>query len=118
VVIPKGTRRRREWSNEDYELLLDAEAIITARAASRRGLGRSAMAQLFPNVSGQTFLNRVKKVLAEPGKQAYFDRLVPAWKDLWERYRGTPELPDEHPESTIEFDSPEVRTGIWASMWC
>jgi hypothetical protein len=102
--VPKGARRRKHWSHEDDELLLDAEAIILARANGRRNPGRAAAAQLFPELSNTSFLHRIKKILTYPGKQAYLEKLVAAWTEVWMEHRGTEALPDDKPESLTEFD--------------
>ena len=84
-------RKRKVWSQEDDELLLDCEAIIRARARDLVGAkGRYAMKQVMPAVGQQTLLSRLKKVLTMPGKAAYFARLIDTIHDLWKEHRGTP----------------------------
>lgn len=87
-------------------MLLEGEAIIRARWIGRSVAkpGRQALDQIFPNVSGQVFRNRLKRLLARPGGQAYFDRLVDEFHELWVENQGSEELPDENPESSHEFD--------------
>ena len=87
-------------------MLLEGEAIIRARWKGRATTkpGRKALDQIFPNVSTQVFLGRLTKLLARPGRQAYFDRLVDEFHELWLKHRGTSELPDEKIESPHEFD--------------
>ncbi|WWD18115.1 hypothetical protein CI109_102564 [Kwoniella shandongensis] len=107
---PKGTlaqrriRSKHKWTAEDDDLFLDAEAVIRARSRSNGYKGRVAMSQYYPEVSTQTFLARLKKIVLQPGKQAYLDRLEQAWFDVWTDYRGTAELPDENVDSSTEFD--------------
>ena len=62
------------------------------------------MVQVFPDVGVVTALHRLQKIWIQPGRHAYFERLIDAWYDVWIKYRGTPELPDEHPESIVNFD--------------
>jgi len=64
------------------------------------------MIQIFPEVSPQTYHSRLKKMLTEPGKQAYFERLEDAWHDIWVEHRGTDALPDPNPQSIYDFDLP------------
>lgn len=99
----KGTRRRHKWSLQDDELLLDAEAIIRARSRGRIR-ARQAMTQVFPDIGHQPILTRIKKLLLEPGKLQYFERLEQAWYDLWTMKRGTPELVDDTPDMPQNFD--------------
>ncbi|KAK8865706.1 hypothetical protein IAR55_000851 [Kwoniella newhampshirensis] len=107
---PKGTttqrrtRSKRKWSTEDDDLFLDAEAVIRARSRTNGYKGRAAMSQYYPDISTQTFLARIRKITAQPGKLAYLDRLEQAWYDVWVQYRGTAELPDADPDSSTEFD--------------
>lgn len=61
------------------------------------------MVQIFPDVGVQTFLMRLKKVLAPPRKQAYFERLEDAWHLIWKQHRGTDALPDADPDSMTDF---------------
>ena len=101
----KLTRRRRKWDREDDDMLLDSEAIIRHRALNNHNArGRPAMVQVFPDVGPQTLLQRFRKVVAMPGKQAYYDRLFDAWSDVWEKHKA--ELPDPNPDSFTEFDLP------------
>ncbi len=114
LTRPKGPdkpllRRRRNWSHEDDETLLDAEAIIRARARGKPNAarpGRAALVQIFPDVGAQTAHGRIKKLLGLPGKQAYFELLEDAWYDIWVEYRGKEALPDPDPDSMTEFDLP------------
>ncbi|RXK42604.1 hypothetical protein M231_00158 [Tremella mesenterica] len=101
----KGPRRRKQWSNEDDENLLDAEAIIRARSRNLPGnKGRQAVSQIFPDVGLQTFRSRLKKIFETAGKKPYFDRLEDAWYNVWQAHKGTPELPDPDPDSVVNFD--------------
>lgn len=104
-TVAAGTRVRRKWTDEDDELILDAEAIIKARNRDiTNGRGRAAMEQLFPNVLGVTFLARVKRSTSTSSGQAYLNLLINAWYDLWKKHRGTDALPDQDFKTNIHFD--------------
>ena len=62
------------------------------------------MHQLFPDVILATCRTRLKKLLAQPGKQVYCQQLEDAWHDIWLEHRGTKALPDPNPNSLIDFD--------------
>lgn len=104
LSVPDGRRRRKRWTTESDELLLDCEAILVARAGGRKNTGRSATLQVLPDLSNQVLMNRLKKILELPGQQAYFDKLVSAWTHVWLEYRGTELLPDHNPESVNDLD--------------
>ena len=40
----------------------------------------------------------------QPGVEAYLQRLQNEWTLLWEKKRGTVELPDDDPRDPVEFD--------------
>ena len=40
----------------------------------------------------------------QPGAEAYLKRLEDKWYEVWIKHRGTPELPDDDPDSTWNFD--------------
>ncbi|OCF56611.1 hypothetical protein L486_05463 [Kwoniella mangroviensis CBS 10435] len=100
----KRTRSKRKWTHEDDDLLLDAEAIIRARSRASGYKGRQAISQLFPQAVASTIRSRLTKIVSQPGKKAYYERLEQAWYELWMKIRGTAELVDEHLESPFEFD--------------
>ncbi|WVF70857.1 hypothetical protein IAT40_005651 [Kwoniella sp. CBS 6097] len=98
------TRVKRKWTHQDDEDILDAEAIIRARGRASNYRGRTAMHQLELGVQVQTFLTRVRKITAQPGKLAYLEKLEQAYYDLWQQHRGTEKLEDPNPDSPIDFD--------------
>lgn len=100
------SRRRRNWTAQDDELLLDAEAIIRARSRNiPANKGRTAMLQIFPDVGIQTFRTRLKKLFFEaPGKKTYCEMLEEVWYEMWRDRRLAHELPDPNPQSIIDFD--------------
>ncbi|WVR05664.1 hypothetical protein IAU60_002686 [Kwoniella sp. DSM 27419] len=103
-VLRRRKRSTKKWTHEDDDLYLDMEAIIRARSRSSGYRGRKAMEQFYDGISPQTSLMRIKKILAQPGKQAYYDRLEQAWYELWQQVRGSDELEDRNPESPVDFD--------------
>nr|XP_019011884.1 uncharacterized protein I206_02720 [Kwoniella pini CBS 10737]OCF50665.1 hypothetical protein I206_02720 [Kwoniella pini CBS 10737] len=110
VKVPKtGFQRRirskRKWTVEDDEMIFDSEAIIRARSRSNGHKGRQAVHdQIFPDMAPTTLRNRLHKILTQPGKKAYFDRVEDAWYNLWSKIKGTDELKDDHPDDSVNFD--------------
>ncbi|OWZ69264.1 hypothetical protein AYX15_00114 [Cryptococcus neoformans] len=104
TTTKRKNRSKRKWTTEDDELMLDSEAIIRARSRTNAYKGRAAMSQLYPRITASTFRMRIMKIAGEPGKLAYLERLEQAWYELWLKYRGTEELPDDNIESSVEFD--------------
>jgi hypothetical protein len=62
------------------------------------------MAQLFPGCAAVTFVARLKKAINTPQREAYLTLLENAWYKLWTENRGSPELPDDHPEHNGDFN--------------
>lgn len=87
------------------ELLIDAEAVIRARSIGRGNRGRKAMGKLaaFNEVGYQNIRVRLTRLRQDPAKDAYFNHLVGAWRQLWLQKRGTPELPDPNWEDVDDF---------------
>ncbi|OXH39068.1 hypothetical protein J008_01658 [Cryptococcus neoformans] len=104
TTTKRKNRSKRKWTTEDDELMLDSEAIIRARSRTNAYKGRAAMSQLYPRITASTFRMRIMKIAGEPGKLAYLERLEQAWYELWLKFRGTEELPDDNIESSVEFD--------------
>lgn len=108
TLLPSQRMPRNFLTAEQEDLLLDATAIIRARANFLRvRLFYSPLEQLFGNLDSTKlrlyFLHLVKN-LAE---KAYHDRLVLAWTEFWERKKRTGEqgLPeDPEPGSLLDFD--------------
>ena len=108
-IVPTGriVRRRKNWTHENDETLIDAEAILRARAQGRPNpsrAGRAAAVQIFPDVMPHMINSRIKKLLALPGKEGYIERLEHAWNEIWIEHRGTETLPDTDPQNMTEFD--------------
>lgn len=100
-----ATRNRKHWEDEEDLALMYGEAIIRGRYRGKPGFaGRSAMVQIFPTITSQVLLNRLKKLWEMPGRKAFFEKLVEVYHELWQKHRGTPELPDPTPDSTTDFD--------------
>lgn len=100
----KLRRYRHNWTKEDEELFLDAEAVIRARCRGTNNRGRLAMTQIFPNIGDQVLRTKLKKMLEQPGREAYYQRLEEAFYHLWVEHRGTIALPDANPTSHVDFD--------------
>jgi hypothetical protein len=101
------TRRRRTWTEADDAKLLYAEAIIRARYKGNgqgKRSGRHALARVFPDVSNQVALNRLKRLWERPGKRAFYEQLIETFLDLWRKHCGTAILPDDDPSNLSDFD--------------
>ena len=101
-----GKRRRFQWTPRIDELLLDAEAIIRARSIGKGNRGRRALAQLedFEKIAYANIRVRLNRLLEDPGRNAYFQHLIGAWREMWIQHRGSAELPDANWESAEDFD--------------
>lgn len=101
----KGTRRQRfQWNKEYDELARDASVIIRARCRAHSRLDWTALEQVFPAVPRNTVRQRLSSIRESPGSESYLRRLEDRWFGLWEKFRGTQALPDEHPESPFNFN--------------
>jgi hypothetical protein len=100
----KLRRYRHNWTKEDEEMLIDAEAVIRARCRGTTNRGRLAMTQIFPNIGDQVLRTKLKKLLEQPGREAFYHRLEDAFYYLWVDNRGSAELPDPNPGSHTDFD--------------
>ena len=65
----------------------------------------SALEQVFPAIPRNSVRQRIVFLREQPGAEAYLKRLEDRWYELWVKYRGTPELPDEDPSSLSDFDA-------------
>ncbi|KAI0706049.1 hypothetical protein BC835DRAFT_1311874 [Cytidiella melzeri] len=102
----RGSRRRYRftWTKEFEELARDSSAVIRARARDCKRLDWGALEQVFRAVPRNTVRQRIAQLRDQPGAEAYFKRLEDKWFELWTKYRGTVELPDEDPASISNFD--------------
>lgn len=100
----KLRRYRHNWTREEEELIIDAEAVIRARCRGTTNRGRPAMSQIFPQLQHQVVRTKIKKLLEMPGKEAYFMRLEESFYSLLIEHRGSAELPDHNPGSHVDFD--------------
>ena len=66
--------------------------------------GRAAIFKIFPDVTNQVLLHRLKKLWEMPGKKAFYERLIDIFLDLWIANRGTEALPDDDPTDVANFD--------------
>ncbi|GAA5943039.1 uncharacterized protein JCM15063_006281 [Sporobolomyces koalae] len=101
-----GKRVRNYYTHEQDDLLLDAVAVLKARA--RRldtRISYKALEHLFKGHKGGILRSRSLVLLKKPEEQAYFDRLVDAWLEVYEQRKDSDEnLEDENPDSMSEFD--------------
>ncbi|KAF8313313.1 uncharacterized protein EI90DRAFT_3159752 [Cantharellus anzutake] len=101
-AVPKA-RRRFGWNDDFDELARDAGAIIRARCRRLSKPVWGALSQVFPTISRHSARMRVSKVLGG-GHAAYAKRLEAQWMDLWLKFRGSTDLPDDHPDDPVNFD--------------
>ncbi|KAI0095273.1 hypothetical protein BDY19DRAFT_917063 [Irpex rosettiformis] len=97
-------RHRFAWTKDYEELARDASAVIRARARECKRLDWSALEQVFRAIPRNTVRQRIVLLRDQPSAEAYFKRLEDKWYELWTKYRGTPELPDDDTTSTWNFD--------------
>ena len=100
------TRRRHrfQWNKDFDELARDASVIVKARCRDGKRLDWGALEQVFPAVPRNTVRQRVGSLREQPGAEAYFKRLEDRWHEIWLKYLGTAELPDDDPTSPTNFD--------------
>ncbi|ORY86011.1 hypothetical protein BCR35DRAFT_302649 [Leucosporidium creatinivorum] len=103
----KGNGRlpRNFFSAEQDDLLLDASAILKARAeyVGRRVVW-TPLSQLFSEIPAPKMRHHFKRLIQSREEETYHDRLVEAWHVEWEKKRGSPELPDDHPQDQLRFE--------------
>lgn len=101
-----GKRRSRfNWNKDFDELARDASAIIHARCRNDiKRLDWAALEKVFPSIPRNSVRQRIVTLRKQPGAEAYFRRLEDRWYELWTKYGGTPELPDDEPDSLTDFD--------------
>ncbi len=97
-------RHRFAWTKDYEELARDASAVIRARARDCKRLDWAPLEQAFPAVPRNTVRQRIVLLRDQPGAETYFKRLEDKWYEIWTKYRGTPELPDDDPNSMWNFD--------------
>src|SRR5436305_2007718 len=100
----KTRRTRFLWTADYDELAWDAAAILAVRCRQHPRMDWTAIEQVFPGASKNRVRQHIAKYRSNPAGQAYLERLEEAWLPLWLAYRGTPELPDDHPDSASDFD--------------
>ena len=96
-------RQRFKWTHEFDELVKDAQVIVASRCTDRR-LDYGALDQVFPAVPRDSVRRRLAALREQPGVEAYLQRLQKEWSSLWEKKRGTDELPDDNPGSPVKFN--------------
>jgi hypothetical protein len=103
----RPTRNRHKWTDEELDLLLDAEAVIRSRGRDKPAgaRGHGAMTQIFVGWRPPALHNVLKRQRADnPAIAAYYTRLEDAWHSVYLANRGTEALPDGNPESMQDFD--------------
>lgn len=107
-VLMKGQRMPRNFfSDEQNELLLDATAIVKARAEAGKGrMAYGSLEQLFEGIPSSKLRQFSIRLVQRDEDPAYVERLKDAWAVVWEKKRTTGELPDPDPTSMTEFDLP------------
>ena len=101
----KKRRNRFKWNPDFDELAKDAYVIIKARCRSGQRMDWSPVTQVFPVLAQNSVRQRMDGLTKDSQPtRAYLQRLEDAWYNLWMRYRGTPQLPDQNPENVTEFD--------------
>ncbi|KAG8907464.1 hypothetical protein FRC00_011812, partial [Tulasnella sp. 408] len=101
---PQKRGQRFLWSSEFDELAIDATCILAARGRSGGTISWMAMPQVFPGVDSNGVRTRISRLRDDPAVQAYMFKLEEAWFHLWMQKRGTDELPDNNPNSPVDFD--------------
>jgi len=103
-----GDSRRRyrfPWNPEYDELVRDVSAIVKARCRTWHRLDWGAFDQLFPTLSRNIVRQRLTTLRQDGGAEPYLRALEDKWYELWMQHRGTPALPDEHPDHPSDFDA-------------
>lgn len=100
-----GRLPRNFFSAEQDDLLLDAAAILKARAEYvGRRIVWTPLSQLFSEIPAGKMRHHFKRLTQSREEQTYHDRLFEAWHVEWEKKRGSPELQDEHPQDQLRFE--------------
>nr|CRX79294.1 hypothetical protein [Leucosporidium scottii] len=100
-----GRLPRNFFTAEQDDLLLDAAAILRARAEYvGRRIVWTPLSQLFSEIPSSKMRHHFKRLTQSREEQTYHDRLVEGWHVEWEKKRGSPELPDEHPQDQLRFE--------------
>ncbi|GAA6062944.1 hypothetical protein JCM10212_005957 [Sporobolomyces blumeae] len=101
-----GRRVRNFYTMEQDELLLDAVAVLRARAQSINArISYLVLEKLFKGHKASVLRTRSLTLLKKVEEQAYHDRLVDAWLEVYHVKRTEdPELADPNPKSMTDFD--------------
>ncbi|GAA6018706.1 hypothetical protein JCM11491_001273 [Sporobolomyces phaffii] len=106
--LAAGRRVRNFYTAEQDELLLDAIAVLKARARSIDGrMTFLVLERMFTGHKVSVLRNRSLVLLRKPEEQAYHDRLVDAWFSVYEerKARGDDDnLYDPNDQSMTDFD--------------
>ncbi|GAA5970358.1 hypothetical protein JCM3765_000362 [Sporobolomyces pararoseus] len=101
-----GRRVRNFYTSEQDELLLDAVAILKARMKTINSrISYGVLERLFKGHKSSVLRSRSIVLLRKPEEQAYHDRLVEAWINIYNELRDTDEnLKDPNFNSMTDFD--------------
>ncbi|GAA5911965.1 uncharacterized protein JCM6883_000748 [Sporobolomyces salmoneus] len=101
-----GKRVRNFYTSEQDELLLDAVAILKARAQNlNTRIQYGVLEHLFKGHKGSVLRSRSLVLLKKPEEQAYHDRLVDAWLEIHGRLKDSDDnLQDPNSTSMTDFD--------------
>lgn len=103
-IVPGRRLKRNFYTAEQDDLILDAMAVLRARAQRLDvRLNYRIFEDFFPGNKSATIRQRALAVLRKPGVQDYHDRLVAAFIDQY-RARGAAVIDDPFPNSMVAFD--------------
>ncbi|KAG9026312.1 hypothetical protein FRB95_009009 [Tulasnella sp. JGI-2019a] len=97
-------RQRFVWTPELDDLAQDAVAVVGARCRRHGKMNWQAVDQVFPGINSDGVRQRILRLRSDPATETYIMNLEQAWYTLWKANRGTPDLPDPHPENAKDFD--------------
>jgi hypothetical protein len=73
------------WTPEEDEQLYDLYVILQWRANSNgTKLSLEPIIKFHPDCKSKVFLDRLRRLVSEPGEAAYLDALQEAWARLWQ----------------------------------
>ncbi|GAA5869579.1 hypothetical protein JCM1840_004467 [Sporobolomyces johnsonii] len=105
AVEPGKRVSRTFYTSEQDDLLLDAVAILKARSKTTGlRIAYGALEHLFKGHKGSVLRNRSITLVKKPEDQAYHDRLVQAWLEIYKLKKNDPELADPNKHSMVDFD--------------
>ncbi|GAA5926196.1 hypothetical protein JCM1841_001152 [Sporobolomyces salmonicolor] len=105
-AVEAGKRISRTfYTSEQDDLLLDAVAILKARSKTTGlRIAYGALEHLFKGHKASVLRSRSITLVKKPEDQAYHDRLVHAWLEIYRLKKNDPELADPNRNSMVDFD--------------